>query len=549
MTSCAGATCYPITYQYDPKTLRMTGYSAALNGGTVSGTLTWNPNGSLQKLVIADAFNSADAQSCTYGADDLSRIASVNCLSGSTNVWNQNFTYDAFGNITKQVPTNGTGISWIPGYNASTNRYTLGGTTYDANGNVTNDTFNTYTWDAEGKLLSEEGYTFIYDAFGHEAEWLSGGTYELSYITIGNYKLSATGQTPFYAEYPYPGGSLTSEGGGLTAAQMADWLGTSRAIYSYSGGNWIKSIAHAPFGETYVGNSQNFTGQWSDADTTNTTYFFPERQYRSSQGRWLSPDPAGTAAVDPSNPQSWNRYAYVLNNPLAAIDPDGLWCVWDDGTHDDDPNNDGNATQYDCASQGGRWDPFDIVNGCDDNTGTCTLNDGSKASICGNGICYGSNTATVTAAPPDDVATIRADLSGCIAQGLQATGKELIGYDIVTYGVGKVDNWAMAHSSYPVISPNAANPFGPSMSVSPPSPTDIAIAAGSVHALEIGADSLHESAGAQQAIKVALRSEGLKVSKKAVGKVVANGGKILGRFGIALAGYTFIESVRGCMGD
>jgi len=107
---------------------------------------------------------------------------------------------------------------------------------------------------------------------------------------IGSYKLSATGQSPFYAEYPYPGGSLSSDGGGLTAAQMADWLGTTRAIYSYSGGNWIKSIAHAPFGETYGGSSQNFTGQWSDADTVNTTYYFPERQYRSSQGRWLSPD-------------------------------------------------------------------------------------------------------------------------------------------------------------------------------------------------------------------------------------------------------------------
>ena len=311
-------------------------------------------------------FNSADAQTCTYGADDLSRIASVNCLSGSTNVWNQNFTYDAFGNITKQVPTGGTGISWIPGYNASTNRYTLGGTSYDADGNVTNDTFNTYTWDAEGKLLSEEGYTFIYDAFGHEAEWLSNGTYELSYITIGNYKLSAMGQSPWYAEYPYPGGSLTSEGAGLTAAQMADWLGTSRAVYSYTGGNWIKSIAHAPFGETYIGNSQNFTGQWSDADTVNTTYYFPERQYRSSQGRWLSPDPAGLQAADPSNPQSWNRYAYVLNNPLGNTDPTGLWCFYGsvgaDGNPDpnekdnfDSSNFDFNSTQDECEGHGGKW--------------------------------------------------------------------------------------------------------------------------------------------------------------------------------------------------
>ena len=36
----------------------------------------------------------------------------------------------------------------------------------------------------------------------------------------------------------------------------------------------------------------------------------PNREL-SSVGRWLSPDPAGLSAVDPSNPQSWNRYVYV----------------------------------------------------------------------------------------------------------------------------------------------------------------------------------------------------------------------------------------------
>jgi hypothetical protein len=34
--------------------------------------------------------------------------------------------------------------------------------------------------------------------------------------------------------------------------------------------------------------------------------------------------PAGLAAVDPTNPQSWNRYSYVGNNPLSSIDPSGL---------------------------------------------------------------------------------------------------------------------------------------------------------------------------------------------------------------------------------
>jgi hypothetical protein len=44
------------------------------------------------------------------------------------------------------------------------------------------------------------------------------------------------------------------------------------------------------------------------------------------------------------------RYAYVLNNPLSATDPLGLYCNWGDGTWDD---LDGGADQSDCENQGG----------------------------------------------------------------------------------------------------------------------------------------------------------------------------------------------------
>jgi RHS repeat-associated protein len=48
------------------------------------------------------------------------------------------------------------------------------------------------------------------------------------------------------------------------------------------------------------------------------------RHYDPTSGRWLSPDPAGSAAVDLTNPQSLNRYAYVGNNPTTLTDPSGL---------------------------------------------------------------------------------------------------------------------------------------------------------------------------------------------------------------------------------
>jgi RHS repeat-associated protein len=53
-------------------------------------------------------------------------------------------------------------------------------------------------------------------------------------------------------------------------------------------------------------------------------YDFLYREYHPVQGRWISPDPARLGTVDLTNPQTWNRYAYVINDPLALTDPLGL---------------------------------------------------------------------------------------------------------------------------------------------------------------------------------------------------------------------------------
>lgn len=41
------------------------------------------------------------------------------------------------------------------------------------------------------------------------------------------------------------------------------------------------------------------------------------------QGCFTSIDPL-QASARPATPQSWNRYSYVLNNPIRLIDPTGL---------------------------------------------------------------------------------------------------------------------------------------------------------------------------------------------------------------------------------
>jgi len=80
------------------------------------------------------------------------------------------------------------------------------------------------------------------------------------------------------------------------------------------------------------------------------------RQYSSTLGRWTIPDPADLAAADITNPQSWNRYAYVQNSPLNLIDPLGLFTSVRPGCTVWYPVG-GGAGSLDCLSQPWLNDP------------------------------------------------------------------------------------------------------------------------------------------------------------------------------------------------
>jgi len=338
------------TYTYDPNTGRMETWDFTVNSVSEKGTLNWNPNWTLGSLAIADGFNSGGTQLCSFNAslvagtgyDNLGRLIGVSCApSGGTagSTWNQTYSYDPYGNLTK---SSSSFVSWNPGY-GSTNRYTCSGCTYDLSGDVTNDGTNTYTWNGYNKLASvnssacgTNGECLTYDALGREVEASNGSTWMTAWYT-------PMGKTEFVNEsasvvdhtfWPAPGGgSILQIGTGAAwYYQHRDWLGSARissTIPATGNGSVYTDRALAPFGEVYdiFGSTSqdetNFTGDTQDILAG--MYDTPNRELQGSQqGRWLSPDPAGLKAADPSDPQSWNRYAYVGGNPLNRTDPSGL---------------------------------------------------------------------------------------------------------------------------------------------------------------------------------------------------------------------------------
>ena len=79
-------------------------------------------------------------------------------------------------------------------------------------------------------------------------------------------------------------------------------------------------------------NQDNNSFAYLELDTETETYHAQFRQYGPAQGSWMSPD-SYSGSYDMNNPQSFNRYSYVLNNPLTFTDRLGLDYGYDRGSN------------------------------------------------------------------------------------------------------------------------------------------------------------------------------------------------------------------------
>lgn len=299
------------------------------------GTSTEN-NGSLRTQKIS--FNGlAQPFEQIYTYDDLNRLLSAEeKINNSTN-WKQSFSYDRYGN--RRFNVSGTTTLEIsnnitnPEISPATNRFSDGQTyLYDKNGSLTrnalgrqffydaenhqkevknadNQTIATYHYDGEGRRIkkvltgSGEETIFVYDA---------GGQLAAEYVT------NAQSQTQPAA----------------TRYLTADHLGSPRVITNELG-NVISRSDYMAFGEETStsqrteslgyqptnGVRQGYTGY--QQDTESGLDFAQARYYNSAHGRFTSIDPL-TASANIKNPQTFNRYSYVLNSPYKFSDPLGL---------------------------------------------------------------------------------------------------------------------------------------------------------------------------------------------------------------------------------
>jgi RHS repeat-associated protein len=147
---------------------------------------------------------------------------------------------------------------------------------------------------------------YVYDALGRLAAEYSKET------------PTSTGTSYLFTDMLGSTRAITSKTGAMT--ECYDYLPFGRMLStSDNGRSSIGCLQSNPDAQITSNASQKFTGKERDQETG--LDYFLARYYSGAQGRFLSPDPENEGAVY-QDPQTWNAYSYVRNNPINATDPE-----------------------------------------------------------------------------------------------------------------------------------------------------------------------------------------------------------------------------------
>ncbi|MBK7804458.1 MAG: RHS repeat-associated core domain-containing protein [Chloracidobacterium sp.] len=269
-----------------------------------------------------------------------------------TQTWRQDFSFDRYGNRNfVESNTSFAGFDKLCNSNTelcATLRKQLNPGINSGNNNRMNSGQD-YSYDSAGNTLTDaNGQTFVYDGENKQVEVRNS-----SNAAIGKYwydgdgkrvkkEVPGTGEVTIFvydaagkqiAEYSTV---VVSANDAKVAYLTADHLGSPRINTDVTGAVTSRHDYH-PFGEEMATTQRTsglgyaddtvrkqFTGYERDGETD--LDFAQARMFGSGLGRFTSPDPILSSA-SLGEPQSWNRYSYVLNNPLVFTDPTGMF-IW-----------------------------------------------------------------------------------------------------------------------------------------------------------------------------------------------------------------------------
>lgn len=286
-------------------------------------------NGNVAGYYYLDSANSGLTHTASYGYDTVNRLTGASATGNV--VYSQAYSYDVYGNLS--CTPAGPGCVALS-YNTATNQITTSGYSYDAAGNVIGDGTFTYTWDAESHLAAvyQSGSPVslnTYNALGQRVEDITQtATTDEAYGAGGNLLVRYTGDSNSRSFVPFAGGILAEYYCGGLIFDHPDEIGSATTATDCTGNN-VQERLYYPFGEFWTGVNPDNLGmhqmfaQLPDYDPETDQYNTDNRHY-SPTGRWMSPDPGGVKVVHLDDPQTWNMYAYVRNNPTTLTDPSGL---------------------------------------------------------------------------------------------------------------------------------------------------------------------------------------------------------------------------------
>jgi RHS repeat-associated protein len=312
--------------------------------------------------------DSLASSSETFTYDPFDQLAQWNVTTTSTSLFS--YTYDALGNQT--LSSDGVKVFGGAGYSA----HQLASQTrtgdarifqYDALGRQTSMQLNgtsaravaytpfdlprtivtptttlTYKYDANQQKFSEDAdttvTTYVDELYERRVHPFVGNTQHIFYVYADGQRVAQVVQSENSAKTHM---HIVSNAGGITGtvdlsnptpmtptetvyALHADLHGTLGAVTNVSGATPATSRqSFSPWGERRSASIPDITAGFTDHehDDVASVVNMRGRMYDPVSAVFLTPDPIVGA---PHRVTGWNKYAYVLNNPLKFVDPSGF---------------------------------------------------------------------------------------------------------------------------------------------------------------------------------------------------------------------------------